>query len=284
MTPIRRFFKTPKGLVLVVLAILIAMAAPAEGLESVAPSLLGAGVVAGALDAVLLRARRPRWEFPGGALITALIVAMVLSTQQRWTIAAATAAIAVASKYALRSRAGNVFNPAALALVTTYYLFDTAHSWWGALPGVPAAARVALVLAGLFIADRVNRMPLVLTFLGAYFVLFSAAAFVGDPGRVAGVFRSPDLEAVLFFAFFILTDPPTAPVRYPDQLVCGLIVAVVSFTIFEWSGAVHYLLAGVLAGNLWEAWRRVSRRNGATFPHGLGAFVREISPWRGLPP
>jgi len=24
---------------------------------------------------------------------------------------------------------------------------------------------------------------------------------------------------------------------------------------FEWIGAAHYLLAGVLAGNVWEAWR-----------------------------
>ena len=52
-------------------------------------------------------------------------------------------------------------------------------------------------------------MPLVLAFLGSYFLLFTVTAFAGDPGRVSGVFRTPDLQAVLFFAFFILTDPPT---------------------------------------------------------------------------
>ena len=26
-----------------------------------------------------------------------------------------------------------------------------------------------------------------------------------------------------------------------------------SFAVFEWVGAAHYLLAGVLAGNVWEA-------------------------------
>ena len=66
----------------------------------------------------------------------------------------------------------------------------------------------------------------------------------------------PDLHAVLFFAFFILTDPPTSPARYPDQLVCGIIVAVASYAFFEIVGAVYYLLAGVLLGNLWEARRR----------------------------
>ncbi len=123
-----------------------------------------------------------------------------------------------------------------------------------------------LVAAGVFIADRVNKMPLVLAFLGTYFLLFTVTAFVGDPRWVAEIFRSPDLEAALYFAFIILTDPPTSPAKYPDQIVCGMIVAVVSYAFFEWAGVVYYLLAGVLAGNVWEAWRRVNRRSRAHVP------------------
>jgi Na+-translocating ferredoxin:NAD+ oxidoreductase RnfD subunit len=149
-----------------------------------------------------------------------------------------------------------VFNPAALALVITFYMFDTGQSWWGALPEITPLALVVLFASGIFIADRVNKVPLVLIFLGTYYLLFTLAAFLGDPGKVAEIFRTPDLHAVLFFAFFILTDPPTSPVKYPDQLVCGAIVAVVSFAIFERVGAAYYLLAGVLVGNIWEAWHR----------------------------
>ena len=57
-------------------------------------------------------------------------------------------------------------------------------------------------------------------------------------------------------------------------------VLAVSYAIFEWTGAVYYLLAGVLVGNLWEAWRRVQRRAGQVFPTGVPVFVREVSPWR----
>jgi Na+-translocating ferredoxin:NAD+ oxidoreductase RnfD subunit len=96
----------------------------------------------------------------------------------------------------------------------------------------------------------------VLAYLGAYFLIFTVAAYLRDPARVAEIFRPPDVQAVLFFAFFILTDPPTSPVKNRDQLICGAIVAVVSYAVFEWVGAAYYLLAGVLAGNLWEAWRR----------------------------
>src|SRR5262245_2327438 len=277
---LRHFFKTPKGLLTVVLTALAAMAAPHEGIPVVAPKLLIAVAFAAALDVVILRTRHTRWEFPSGAVLTALIVSMVLSVQTPWYVVALTSALAVVTKYIVRTRAGNVFNPAALAIVVTFPISHAGQSWWGALPEVVPLVQVALVLAGVFIADRVNRMPLVLAFLAAYYGLFTVTAFTGDPAWVSEVFRTPDLQAALFFALFILTDPPTSPVRYPDQVIFATIVALTSYAIFEWTGAVYYLLAGVLMGNVWEAWRRVQRRAGQVFPTGVPVFVREVSPWR----
>jgi Na+-translocating ferredoxin:NAD+ oxidoreductase RnfD subunit len=275
----KRFFKTPKGLLTIVLAILAAIAAPGQGLRVLMPGLAGAMAAAGLVDALILRARKKAWEFPSGALLTGMIVAMVLRVQEPWYVVTITSVIAILSKYIFRSRVANVFNPAALAIVASFYLFHTGQSWWGALPEVTPVAQVALLAAGVFITDRVNKMPLVLTFLGSYFVLFTVTAFASDPRWVSEVFRSPDLEAVLFFAFIILTDPPTSPAKYPDQIVCGVIVAVVGYGLFEWAGVVYYLLAGVLAGNVWEAWRRVNRRMHYRFPRDVGGFLREISPW-----
>jgi hypothetical protein len=45
-------------------------------------------------------------------------------------------------------------------------------------------------------------------------------------------------------------------VRHGEQLIAAVLVAVVSVVVFEGLGAAHYLLAGVLVGNVWEAWRR----------------------------
>jgi hypothetical protein len=67
-------------------------------------------------------------------------------------------------------------------------------------------------------------------------------------------------------------------VKYRDQVVFAVMVAVSSYAIFEWTGAVYYLLAGVLVGNVWEAWRRVHRRTRLRFPHGIPHFVREVIP------
>jgi Na+-translocating ferredoxin:NAD+ oxidoreductase RnfD subunit len=275
----RKFFKTPKGLLIIILAILAAMAAPGQGVRAVAAGLGSAALAAGLVDVLILRATKKVWEFPSGAVLTAMIVAMVLRAQEPWYVVTITSVVAILSKYIFRSRAANVFNPAALAIVATFYVFHTGQSWWGALTEVTPLAQVALLAAGVFITDRVNKMPLVLTFLGTHFLLFTLTAFMSDPRPVAEVFRPPDLEAALFFAFIILTDPPTSPAKYPDQIVCGMIVAAVSYAFFEWVGVVYYLLAGVLAGNVWEAWRRTNRRTGYTFPRGLGYFLREIGPW-----
>ncbi|HEY2383700.1 MAG TPA: RnfABCDGE type electron transport complex subunit D [Terriglobia bacterium] len=253
---VARFLWTPKGLLLTVLALLTFVAARHEPLDEIGPLLISAIAAAGVIDVFILRRVKKAWEFPSGAVLTGLIIAMVLSPYEPWYVAAATSAIAVVSKYVFRSRFANIFNPAALAIVITFYIFDTGQSWWGALPEIEPFAIVLLFITGGFIANRVNKVPMVLIFLGLYYLLFTVTSFLGNPAHAAEIYRAPDLHAVLYFAFFILTDPPTSPVKYPHQLCYGAIVAVTSYAFFELVGAVYYLLAAVLVGNLWEAGRR----------------------------
>jgi Na+-translocating ferredoxin:NAD+ oxidoreductase RnfD subunit len=262
--------------VTIVLLLLTLMAAPGQGFRTAVFKMACASLAAGLVDLLILRARKKVWEYPSGAVITAMIVAMVLRVQEPWYVITITSVFAVLSKYVVRTRSANVFNPAALAILVSFYVFHTGQNWWGALADVEPVAKIVMIGAGVFIVDRVNKMPLVVTFLGVYFALFTITAFVGNPLPVAEIFRTPDADAALYFAFFILTDPPTSPAKYRDQLICGAIVAVTSFALFEAAGVVYYLLAGVLVGNVWEAWRRVHRRSGARFPGGLGVFLLEI--------
>jgi len=227
------------------------------------PQIHSAILAAGLVDMLILRYRHGRWEFPSGAVLTALIVMMVLSPFGPWWVPAVTSAVAVASKYLLRHRAANIFNPAALGLVLAYYVFGSGESWWGALPESSLWGIAILTAAGAFMADRVNKLPAVVAFLGAYYGLFTAMAFFGDPQPVAEIFRTPDVQAALYFAFFMLTDPPTAPTRYQDQIIFAALVAVSSFALYEWLGVVYYLSAGLLVGNAWEAVRRWPRVSSA---------------------
>ena len=276
-----RFFKTPKGVLIIILVSLTAVSAPGEGARAVLLNMGSATVIAGVVDLIILRLRKNVWQFPSGAVLTAMIVTMVVRAQEHWYVPVTVSVVALISKYAIRTRSANVFNPAAFALVSMMYLLPMGQSWWGALPDVsPVWLRAVLLVGGIYIADRVNKMPLVLSFLGAYFFIFAVSAYLGDPRRVAEIFRSPDVEAALFFALIILTDPPTSPARYRDQWICGIIVAAVSYAVFEIFGVVYFLLAGALAGNVWAAWRRVNRRSQSSFPRKVAVFIREISPMR----
>jgi Na+-translocating ferredoxin:NAD+ oxidoreductase RnfD subunit len=115
---------------------------------------------------------------------------------------------------------------------------------------------VVLLAAGAYITQRVNKVPVVISFLGVYYLLFTLMAFAGDPRTVSALYRAPDLHAALFFAFFMVTDPPTSPPKHRDQWIYGLIVATVAFMIFETTRGVYFLLGGLLVANDWEALRR----------------------------
>ena len=250
-----RFFRTPKGLVLVVLALLVGVAGVREGL-SVITAIAIATVPAMAIDALILRRTKGRWAFPSGALLTGLIVAMILNPRSPWYVIAVTSVLGVASKYIVRGHTANVFNPAALALVATFYVFNPAQNWWGALPALPMAAVVVLLATGIFITHKVNKVPAVLAFLGVYYSCVTSAAFLGNPARFADLYRAPNLHAALYFAFFMVTDPPTSPPKHRDQIIFGAITAAAAFATFDLNGAAYYLLAGLLVANLWEGWRR----------------------------
>lgn len=255
---LRRFFRTPKGLMLLALTALTALAAPGAGLALVTPGILAAVVGAALLDTALLRLTRGEWEFPSGAILSALFVALVLDAHEPWPVTLGTAILAINAKYIFRTRWSNIFNPAAIALVASSFLFASGQSWWGALPDLPGPFIVVLLVAVIFIADRVNKLPLVVAFGAGYYAILTVVAFVGDPATVAELFRVPNLNATLFFAGFMLTDPPTSPTRPRDQILYGLIVASASAAIYLTLGGVYFLPAGLLVGNAWEALRRIA--------------------------
>lgn len=259
---LRRFLRTPKGLMLLGLLLLTALATAGAGVRQVAPGLLVALGSAALLDTALLRLTRGAWQFPSGGILTALFVALILDTHEPWYVPLCTAVLAINSKYLFRSRWANIFNPAAIALVAAYFLFGSAQSWWGALPDLPLPFVAVLLAAAIFITTRVNKVPLALAFSGAYLGLFAALAFVRDPAGVAEIFRVPNTNALIFFAGFMLSDPPTSPVRPRDQITYGVIVALASAALYLTAGGVYFLPAGLLVGNAWEAARgHLAHRN-----------------------
>ena len=134
MRKVLKFLKTPKGLLIIILMILTAIAAPAEGVSTVIIGMGSAVLAAGVVDVLILNRRKKIWEFPSGAVLTAMIVTMVIRAQEHWYVPAVTSVIAVLSKYLIRTRSASVFNPAAIAIVSMFYVFQMGQSWWERSP------------------------------------------------------------------------------------------------------------------------------------------------------
>ena len=270
---LKLFARSPKGLMLWVLLLLAVLAAPVEGTQRVIATILVAVAAAAALDMLVASIDQARVVFPTSSLLTGLFVALLLSPTQPWYTVATAAILAVSSKHLLRVRRWTVFNPAAVGLFLVALLFGSSESWWGSLPDLPGVLLPVLVLAGAFIVAKVNKWPQTLAFLATFYLLFTIVSFFDSAPLVIEAFRVPYLNIAIFFAAFMLSDPPTSPARYREQVVYGVGVAVLSVAMQLAFHPQYFLLAGLLIGNGVFAWWRVGDEP-ATAPRRPAAVSR----------
>lgn len=251
--------RTAKGKMLAIFAVLLAIAVLVSGGMALLPNLTAAIIPACLIDAAWMSISARRLRFPTSALLSGLFVFSILSVEESWLVVAWTSCFAVLSKHILRTEREHIFNPAALALVWAPIAFGSGESWWGAFGDISWLWLIVLVAAGAYLAERLNKFPLVLTFLASYFAFFTLGS-VFNPHAVTEMFREPFLQAALFFAFFMLTDPPTSPNRYADQVWFGALAAVTAGVAQLVGAGQVYLLIGVLVPNAVLAIVRYARR------------------------
>jgi Na+-translocating ferredoxin:NAD+ oxidoreductase RnfD subunit len=260
------FLKTPKGYLLILLAVLTFIASIQSesviGWIHIAVS-IGTAVCTDILFAMGQKRKR---IVPDGAVLTGLIVVLVLSSSVPWYFCAFTAAIAILSKQVLKVNKKPIFNPAGFGLAVAIMLFQTGQSWWGGLSELPAWCSVFVLIGGWLITRRVQKFPLVLAFLGTYYGLFLIFACFNVNG-VSDVFRMPFSNSVLFLAFFMLTDPPTSPAVEKDQVIFGIIAAMISVVDYLWLNGLSFLLLGLLAANGWNVLRAYFAKKTALKTH-----------------
>ena len=250
-----RFLRTPKGTLTAIFAVLLAIAGTATGWSLVAPHLLAALVGACGLELLVNAFVYRKLSWPTSALLSGTIVAIVLAPETPLVETMWIAGLATASKYLIATRRGHVFNPAALALLVSIPLFATGQSWWGAGGDIPWPFILLILAGGTLIVDRINKFPLVLSFAGVYFGAFTLLALI-EPSAVAEMFRAPFVQSAVFLAVFMLTDPPTSPGRYGEQLWFGALAAVTACLAQLMGAGQAYLLIGVLVPNAaLAAWR-----------------------------
>ncbi|SFL53680.1 Na+-translocating ferredoxin:NAD+ oxidoreductase RNF, RnfD subunit [Paenibacillus sp. 1_12] len=256
------FLKTPKGYVLIILLVLTVVASLGSYSSQGIANVVIAVCTAALLDLAMMCILKRKKLVPDGAILTGLIIALVLSPTTHWLITAAAAAIAIISKHALRMKKKPIFNPAAAGLLAVLLIFSSGHEWWGGLSALPGWTLILLVAGGYLVVNKVNKFPLLFAFLGTYFALFTGISLYHTID-VNDIFRIPFINAVLFLSFFMLSDPPTSPSNYREQILFGMAAAIISVGVNVWIGGLSFLLAGLLAANLGNSLYRVIKGAGA---------------------
>ena len=183
-----------------------------------------------------------------------------------------------ASKYVFRTRSGNVFNPAALGVVAAFICSRPARAG-GARPGnVAGLCRWRSSPPACSSPTASTRCRSCCRFSALLPALHGDVVFRATRQGIRNLSNARPSGGALFRLLHPHRSADVAcEISGPDHVRRHWRRS--SFAVFEWIGAAYYLLAGVLVGNIWEAWRRVHRRSGYEFPRGIGVFAR-ISPWR----
>ncbi|MDN3953584.1 RnfABCDGE type electron transport complex subunit D [Sporolactobacillus laevolacticus] len=250
-TGIQKYVRMPKGIVLFILVILavtgLSYTGGSGGIKNVLLA-VGTGLI---VDFVVTYITGRPLKISDGAIITALIIGVILSPTTSWYNVIFTTVIGLLSKHLLKDKRKPWLNPAAFGLLISATLFSTGESWWGGLSMLPAWMTILLLISGFIIVDRINKFPLILSFFSVYMLFFLIVGIL-NIASVSDAFRMPYINAALFLGFFMLTDPPTSPAKYRDQVLFGIIAGVVSGLSFLYISKLSYLLFGVLIANLWK--------------------------------
>ena len=165
------------------------------------------------------------WRSP---VISSLSLTLLLRSDGPELVALA-AVIAIGSKFILRFDGRHFFNPTALGIVAIVLIFDGAWvspGQWGAT----GFAAVAAAGAGLAVTYGARRLEVPLAFLAFWAALsFGRALWFGDP--LAIPMHQLSSGALVVFAFFMISDPMTAPWNLAARLFWVGAVAAVGFAL-----------------------------------------------------
>lgn len=182
---------------------------------------------------------RGRVHLSKSAAITGLLIGSILQPAGLEVFVFA-GVVAIVSKHVIRLKGGNIFNPAALGIILSIYLFSVADIWWSSAQIIP------VIILGLLVAGKIGKLRLALSFLIVFFILGFIQLLPIQGFSLANASLS-FFNLPLFMAFFMVTEPKTTP--FQKQLVFGPLFAIVVFA-FLFAGVPSFLLVGLLAGNL----------------------------------
>ncbi len=255
---------------------LLVLVANAHGLENaaVAVPLLALPAVAVVSDLGLQAARFPKLRLPDAAIANGLFLAVILWPTSFSLELASVAGATVALRHLLRRAGHPCLNPAALGVTVAATVFALPQPWH---VGVSVTDTLLVGVLGLLLWVRARHGWRLFTVYFATNVASAAAVALtlGGHAAVALAVEAAILgPAPVFYGFFMVTEPRTAPSSRSAMVVFGALVGV-SATVLPVVLALVPVVAplGVLApylalfvGNVYAGLGRSGRPSRAAAP------------------
>ncbi len=233
------------------------------------------------IDLVIVLAAHRQLALPLSAYITGLSIAILLESYD-WRVYVVAAAWGVLSKYLLRDAKQHFFNPSNFAIVLSLLLcHHVASVAPGSQWGADYRVAVVIVVLGLLMMRRVQRLDLGLAWLGGYVFMGLVRMLLGQGGLIFALGPMTGAEFALF-TFSMLPDPKTSPPTSRGRVAWGLSLAITDGVLryFEIRYSMFYALfahcailplmryaasrAGLAEADPWRVLRLVPWRRAAT--------------------
>ncbi len=174
------------------------------------------------IESVILYFRTKVWKITESSIITGLIIGYVLSSDQAWWKFSAACALAILSKHLIVFKKKHIFNPAAFGIFLTLILFGASTQWKGTY------AWYILLPFGIYFAQKIGKLNIIIGYLLAFFVLFGTQAVIQKIplGHILGYLS-------YFYIFVMIIEPKTSPIKPSEKIIFGVGIAVLIFIFTE---------------------------------------------------
>jgi hypothetical protein len=237
------------------------------------PQILASLITALVIEGVWAFRHTGKLVWPASGLNTATGIALILRVVgtgnadywsfRGWYVYALVVAFALLTKYVVQFRGTHIFNPSNIALVLVFVLLGSSRVepldfWWAPLGGWMVVIYLIILSGGLITLARLRLVQVPVTFwlvlaAGLGLLAGSGHCFTArwSVGPVCGpsfwwvVLTSPEL---LFFVFFMITDPKTIPEGRAARIIHAVIIGVAVTLLVAPQGTEFGAKVGLLAG------------------------------------
>ncbi len=238
------YLKSMYGIGLAIVLVLVALAS--IYVHKFPLALVMAGVFAVFLEYIIAKTLMNSNPNIKSAVITGIIIGAVAPFNAQIYIVAVACIVAISSKYALRYKSSNIFNPAALGLLVALFLFNSSDQWWVASYFTISNITFILTPLLLIVAYKAKRFTTAASFIvvtGVLIFLTSPNTYVLSNIPIFFIGAQP-----FFFGSLMATDPKTSPHIKEEQLAYGIGLALLGFGISLY-GAPYPDIVALLAAN-----------------------------------